>query len=235
MRCIVYRASLIVVLAVCVNVSAAAGYSFDLERTVVRVADGGPVSVGTPLAVSATLTNTGSNTVRAFYYTDHLAPHLGVSTVSVTVDGAADTDYTYGIGSVDEVYPGTVAHRWVIESPPGLAEDTPVSSSCVIEYTVTSMVAGFYTPPGYMWAGYDVEAGSGLFGYETDPPSFWFRQPPSGAGDVNEDGLVDAVDVQTVINAALLLDTDWDCDLDGNNAVDAVDVQLVINAVLGLW
>ena len=235
MRRVVYRSSLIVVLAVCVNGSAAAGYSSDPDRTVVRVVDGSAVSVGTPLAVTATLTNTGSTAVRAFYYTDHLPLDMEVATVSVTVDDAVTTGYMYEVGSADEVYPGTAPHRWVIESPPGLAENTPVNSICVIEYTVTSMEAGDYTPPGYMWAGYDVDAGSGLFGYETDPPSFQFQQPVSDAGDVNEDGSVDAVDVQTVINAVLLIDTDGNCDLDGNDGVDAVDVQLVINAVLGLW
>jgi hypothetical protein len=218
-----------------VNGSAAAGYSSDLDRTVVRAVHESVVSVGTPLAVTATLTTAGSNAVRAFYYTDHLPVDMEVATVSVTVDDAVAVGYTYEVGSADEVYPGTIPHRWIIESPPGLAENTPVNSSCVIEYTVTSMEAGDYTPPGYMWVGYDMEAGSGLFGYETDPPSFQFQQPVLDAGDVNDDGWVDAVDVQTVINAVLGLDTDWDCDLDGNETVDAIDIQLVINAVLGLW
>jgi len=51
---------------------------------------------------------------------------------------------------------------------------------------------------------------------------------------VNEDGRVDAADVQTVVNAALALDVEWDCDIDDNDVVNAADVQLVINAVLGV-
>jgi len=53
-------------------------------------------------------------------------------------------------------------------------------------------------------------------------------------GDVNYTGYVDAVDVQLVINAALELLGDDDCDVDGNGYVDALDVQLVVNAALGL-
>jgi hypothetical protein len=61
--------------------------------------------------------------------------------------------------------------------------------------------------------------------------------PPSEPtpGDVNGDHVVDAVDVQLVINAALGLDVgDAQCDINNDNAVDALDVQLVINAALGL-
>jgi hypothetical protein len=55
------------------------------------------------------------------------------------------------------------------------------------------------------------------------------------AADINGDSMVDAVDVQLVINGALGVDiAPFDGDVNGNNAVDAVDVQLVINAALGL-
>ena len=54
------------------------------------------------------------------------------------------------------------------------------------------------------------------------------------AGDVNVSGEVNALDVQVVINAALGLSVEHDCDIDISSEVDAVDVQLVINAALGL-
>ena len=50
------------------------------------------------------------------------------------------------------------------------------------------------------------------------------------AGDVNVSGEVNALDVQVVINAALGLSVEHDCDIDISSEVDAVDVQLVINA-----
>ncbi len=59
--------------------------------------------------------------------------------------------------------------------------------------------------------------------------------PGSGdSTDVDGNGVVNASDVQLVINAALDIDTGYQCDIDGDGAVNAVDVQLVINAVLGL-
>ena len=56
---------------------------------------------------------------------------------------------------------------------------------------------------------------------------------PAG-GDVNASGNVDAVDVQLVINEALGIETDYECDINGDAKLDAVDVQLVINAALGI-
>ena len=52
--------------------------------------------------------------------------------------------------------------------------------------------------------------------------------------DINQDGPVDAVDVQLVINGALDIDIGGrDADVNGDGSVNAVDVQIVINAVLG--
>jgi len=50
--------------------------------------------------------------------------------------------------------------------------------------------------------------------------------------DVNADGVVNAVDVQIVINNALGLATDPEADVNADGVVDAVDVQAVINAAL---
>ncbi|MBI5095461.1 MAG: VCBS repeat-containing protein [Candidatus Hydrogenedentes bacterium] len=54
-------------------------------------------------------------------------------------------------------------------------------------------------------------------------------------GDVNYDGVVNAVDIQLVINGALSIDiSPYNGDIDGDGQVNAVDVQLAINAALGL-
>ncbi|MCP4639937.1 MAG: hypothetical protein GY851_05880 [bacterium] len=50
--------------------------------------------------------------------------------------------------------------------------------------------------------------------------------------DVNNDGAVNSLDVQLVVNAALGHTVAYDCDIDGNGAVDALDVQYVLNAEL---
>ena len=60
-------------------------------------------------------------------------------------------------------------------------------------------------------------------------------KPPPGLGDVNgSGGTADAVDVQLVINAALGLPVEYDCDLNEDDHVNAIDIQLVVNAALGI-
>lgn len=51
--------------------------------------------------------------------------------------------------------------------------------------------------------------------------------------DINDNGSVNAIDIQLVINAALGLPVPYDCDIDGGG-VTATDIQLVINGALGL-
>ena len=52
--------------------------------------------------------------------------------------------------------------------------------------------------------------------------------------DVNKDSVVDAVDVQLVINAALGIPVDAEPDINLDASVNAVDVQLAVNGALGL-
>jgi len=54
------------------------------------------------------------------------------------------------------------------------------------------------------------------------------------AADISDDGSIDAVDVQLVINGALGVSVVESTDVDYSGLTDAVDVQLVINATLGI-
>ncbi len=53
-------------------------------------------------------------------------------------------------------------------------------------------------------------------------------------GDVDQNGRLNASDIQLVINRALGIPVAHDCDINNDGAVNATDVQLVINAVLGM-
>jgi WD40 repeat protein len=57
---------------------------------------------------------------------------------------------------------------------------------------------------------------------------------PSRPTDVNNDGAINAVDVQLVINGALGIPVAFDTDVNGDSRTDAIDVQRVINAALGV-
>jgi hypothetical protein len=67
----------------------------------------------------------------------------------------------------------------------------------------------------------------------TTDPFIWKIEGGANPADINNDGTVDAVDIQLVINAALGLSVAQNTDINGDNTTDAVDVQLVINAALG--
>ncbi len=67
----------------------------------------------------------------------------------------------------------------------------------------------------------------------------WLFEPVDRDEDVNNDGFVNAVDIQIVINAVLGLPlpdgvTEDDVDVNNDGKVDARDIQRVINAVLGV-
>ena len=188
MRGTLMRAQLLVLAGLCAACSVAAGYSSDPGRSVIRTVNMTSQLVDEPITVTAMLTNTGSSDVHGFYYADHLHPDLEVSTVSVIVDEVETTGYTYEVGFIDEVYAGSVTHRWVIETPPEFSENLPVASTCVIVYTVSSATELYYTLPGYTWAGRDV------FGYETDPPALDFVLPDSGTGAVHVDVTPDSAE-----------------------------------------
>ena len=54
------------------------------------------------------------------------------------------------------------------------------------------------------------------------------------AGDIDVNDLVNALDIQLVINSALGVSTSDSSDVNYDDSTDAVDVQLVINAALGI-
>ena len=61
-------------------------------------------------------------------------------------------------------------------------------------------------------------------------------QPTTDHVDINNDGLVNAADVQLVVNAVLGIDIGgFDADANDDGVVNAVDVQIVVNATLGIF
>ena len=86
-----------------------------------------------------------------------------------------------------------------------------------------------FTAPGYVLktiSNVAVGAGSATrVDVSLDPLPYW--------ADVNGDLVVNSLDIQIVVNAALGLPVaPYVADLDGSGVVDAVDVQMVLNADL---
>ncbi len=64
--------------------------------------------------------------------------------------------------------------------------------------------------------------------------SFVLEAAPVLPEDLKGDMVINAVDVQLVINGALGISADVETDVNGDDVTNAVDVQLVINAALGI-
>ena len=115
-----------------------------------------------------------------------------------------------------------------------VAQSPPTAQNWAIGHVGQKWSGNFPPQPDGIWDSH---------GEHVSPESLYLKQledrlsaeeAERSPSDVNSDNIVDAVDVQLVINAVLGHDTAYDCDVNGDNAVDAVDVQIVINAVLGV-
>lgn len=90
-----------------------------------------------------------------------------------------------------------------------------------------------YTDPGV----YAVRMRARGFGNQDEAVKAMYIEvlEPGDPADLDDDGAVNAVDIQLVINAVLGVgDPGIDADVNGDGSVDAVDVQLLINAALGI-
>ncbi|MFC1683415.1 hypothetical protein ACFL0G_04335 [Candidatus Zixiibacteriota bacterium] len=143
----------------------AADYVFPdtLAISVGRVLQSTLVGTGDTIVVTITVNNAEPDSLRNLYFADHLpAGFFDISTTELQLNGAglADTSYIEESGVMDEVFSGTVPHRWVIEAPPDTLGDricsnimNPSSGTLQIVYTARCTTGGSYSFPSYTWAG----------------------------------------------------------------------------------
>ena len=126
--------------------------------------------------------------------------------------------------------------------------DKPVSGFTIADITVGNGSARAFagaganysfdlapTAPGLVTADIAAAAAQDSSGAPNTAAPRFVRIYEAPKGDVNSDGVIDAVDVQLTINAALGLPIGGlSGDVNHDGAVDAVDVQLTINSALGL-
>jgi len=129
------------------------------------------------IVVTVNLSNTEPDSLRNLYFSDHIPESLfDIFTTEVRVNGAvlSDTSYIHEVGAADEVYEGTVPHRWVIEAPPDSLGQRPCSQildpgsgTLQIIYTARCTTGGNHCFPSYTWAGQLVGGGFvETFGYK---------------------------------------------------------------------
>ena len=120
-----------------------------------------------PVVVTATFTNSGTNVVRGFFYSDQVPAELTVAPLGVKLDGQSVTNYTFEHGGEGDLYGGYVPWRWVLETPPGLPETNGIApGSCVqVLYMLSCSNAGSFRFPYFSWAAREADSTNTVFGF----------------------------------------------------------------------
>jgi len=157
----------------------------------------------------------------------------------VAENGSDGTDH--GTGNCLFALGGPV-EKGVYGGQPKLDEDTVNANSGNLEHDIDFRAV--YSRVIRDWFGADPEPIFGTedweqFGIGDDMDAIPFLKgddppPPEIPEDVNDDGEVNAVDVQLTINDALGGDSGQNTDVNNDGVTNAVDIQSVINAALGI-
>ena len=120
-----------------------------------------------PVVVTATFTNGDGTVLDGLFYSDQVPSTLSVTTLSLTVNGGAVTNYTFESGQDGDVYPGYTPCRWMLESPTNFPETNPVPSQARVQivYAVNSLSPGSFAFQQFSWAAYEPGLTNAIFGY----------------------------------------------------------------------
>jgi PKD repeat protein len=175
-------------------------FGFSSRNTITsRTFDKLEAVVGEPITVTVRFTNGEANVLRGFYYAEQIPQGLQVNRGIVKINGT-EVSCLVESGSSGEVFAGSVPYRWVLETPPGFAEDNPISQNSTVEivYSVSSSQAGAFAFDEFNWVGYYQSAPEGMraaFGHSEDvdkrivtfkeaslPPAASFSGSPRSGG-----------------------------------------------------
>jgi len=119
------------------------------------------------IVVTVNFTNDPTGVCHGFFYSDQLPSGLTVSTLSVTVNGKAVTNYLFESELNGDVYPGCTPYRWILEQPTNFAEANalPPRKAAQIVYAITSSVSNSFNLQQFDSAGFDAAATDSSFGY----------------------------------------------------------------------
>jgi hypothetical protein len=120
-----------------------------------------------PVVVTATFTNGDGTVLDGLFYSDQVPSTLSVTTLSLTVNGGAVTNYIFESGQDGDVYTGCTPYRWVLESPTNFPETNPVPSQARVQivYAVSSLSPGSFALQQFSWVAYEPGLTNVIFGY----------------------------------------------------------------------
>ena len=123
-------------------------------------------------------TNATPNTVHGFYYADQLPSGLNVTTLGVSRDGQAITNYTVETGLDGDVYPGCTPYRWLLERPENDAVTNAIQPQATVQiiFALSATNSGTFPLQPAAWIGFDRQLTNALFGFDTSgtPPAVSF-------------------------------------------------------------
>jgi uncharacterized repeat protein (TIGR01451 family) len=148
------------------SLSVVFGFQSD-NSTLTRSFNSAAALTNLQITVTVNFTNWGTGKCRGFYYTDQVPSGLTVSTVNVTLNGRAVSDYLFETGQNGDVYPGCTPYRWVLEQPTNFAENNPIPIGMPVQivYTITSPVSNIFYLQQFNNVGFDPVLTNASFGY----------------------------------------------------------------------
>jgi uncharacterized repeat protein (TIGR01451 family) len=168
--------SLALCLAGCLPL-AALGFSTDAGSSVAISLDSKVCLTNSPIQATITFTNGSGNALRGFFFTEQIPAGLAVTTVAVTLNGRAVTNFSVESGSVGDILPGYTPWRWKLETPTNFVEANPLPTGIAaqIVHTISSTSTGTFNLQGFSWAAAKGDKTNMVFGYSEDADQRAFK------------------------------------------------------------
>ena len=124
-------------------------------------------STNTPIVVTVTFTNAGTNDLRGWVYSEEIPSGMSLTPLGVTLNGKAVSNFAFESGQEGEVYPLTIPCRWTLELPTQFAESNPIPAAAIVQikYALTSAIPGTFILKEFSWAAFRPVSTNAEFGY----------------------------------------------------------------------
>ena len=161
------RGSALTSLAIWCLVSPGASAMTSGSLVLARTLDKAMAVTNSPILVTATLTNTGPDTLRGFHYFDEVPTGLTVATLSVSLAGRSLTNFSFASGMDGDVYSGCTPRWWWLETPANFAEANVVPPQGVVQicYSISCATTGSFSLQDFGCAACKADKTNALYGY----------------------------------------------------------------------
>ena len=140
------------------------------------------------IEITMQLINNTNHSMRGVYFSDHLPPDLIPQTTKVCINGIELGQASYSVNiTFEQIYDGTMANRWILETPPSLNEAHPIPGQggiLEIIYTLSRPKEGNYQLSINNWVGFlDNFDEERVFGFNEPNINLVWQKPKSSEYD----------------------------------------------------